>query len=156
MPSATVSRYSSQTISIVRPKNLLPMRLTVLTLSLLMWRIWWAPNNASKLQMGFNSAFKGLNSMLDSKRRTRLLVVRVTVDITGAATSGLCVCVCVSVCECVCECVCVSVCVCVCVYMLVLYRCEFKHSVRHQQEENTCCIYVPNTGYIGELFLQSL
>ena len=32
-----------------------------LTLILLTWRIWWAPNNASKLQMGFNSAFKGLN-----------------------------------------------------------------------------------------------
>jgi len=31
-----------------------------LTLYLLMWRIWWAPNNASKWQMGFISAFKGL------------------------------------------------------------------------------------------------
>ena len=31
-----------------------------LTLILLMWRIWWAPNNTSKWQMGFNSAFKGL------------------------------------------------------------------------------------------------
>ena len=31
-----------------------------LTLYLLTWRIWWAPNNASKWQMGFNSAFKGL------------------------------------------------------------------------------------------------
>jgi len=31
-----------------------------LTLILLTWRIWWAPNNASKWQMGFNSAFKGL------------------------------------------------------------------------------------------------
>ena len=31
-----------------------------LTLTLLTWRIWWAPNNVSKLQMGFNSAFKGL------------------------------------------------------------------------------------------------
>jgi len=31
-----------------------------LTLTLLTWRIWWAPNNASKWQMGFNSAFKGL------------------------------------------------------------------------------------------------
>jgi len=30
-----------------------------LTLILLTWRIWWA-NNASKWQMGFNSAFKGL------------------------------------------------------------------------------------------------
>jgi hypothetical protein len=25
-----------------------------------MWRIWWAPKNAIKWQMGFNSAFKGL------------------------------------------------------------------------------------------------
>jgi hypothetical protein len=25
-----------------------------------MWKLWWAPNNASKWQMGFNSAFKGL------------------------------------------------------------------------------------------------
>jgi hypothetical protein len=25
-----------------------------------MWKIWWAPNNASKWQMGFNSAFKWL------------------------------------------------------------------------------------------------
>ena len=31
-----------------------------LTLILLTWRIWWAPNNASKWQMGFNSEFKGL------------------------------------------------------------------------------------------------
>jgi hypothetical protein len=26
----------------------------------LMWKIWWAPNNASRWQMGFNSACKGL------------------------------------------------------------------------------------------------
>ena len=32
-----------------------------LTLILLTWRIWWAANNASKWQMGFNSAFKGLS-----------------------------------------------------------------------------------------------
>jgi hypothetical protein len=36
-----------------------------LTLTLLTWRIWWAPNNASRLQMGFNSAFKGLILPLD-------------------------------------------------------------------------------------------
>jgi hypothetical protein len=30
-----------------------------LTLILLTWRIWWAPNNASKWQIWFNSAFKG-------------------------------------------------------------------------------------------------
>ena len=33
----------------------------LLTLILLTWRIGWAPNNPSKWQMGFNSAFKGLN-----------------------------------------------------------------------------------------------
>jgi len=32
----------------------------VLTLILLTWKIWWAPSNASRWQMGFNSAFKGL------------------------------------------------------------------------------------------------
>jgi hypothetical protein len=31
-----------------------------LTLILPTWKIWRAPNNASKWQMGFNSAFKGL------------------------------------------------------------------------------------------------
>ena len=31
-----------------------------LTLILLTWRIWWAPNNSIRWQMGFNSAFKGL------------------------------------------------------------------------------------------------
>jgi hypothetical protein len=33
---------------------------TSLTLILLTWKIRWAPNNASKWQMGFNSASKGL------------------------------------------------------------------------------------------------
>jgi len=32
----------------------------LLTLNLLKWKIWWAPNNASRWQMGFNSACKGL------------------------------------------------------------------------------------------------
>jgi len=35
-----------------------------LTLILLMYRIWWAPNNASEWQIGFNSAFKGLISRM--------------------------------------------------------------------------------------------
>jgi len=30
-----------------------------LTLSPLLWRIWRSPSNASRYQMGFNSAFKG-------------------------------------------------------------------------------------------------
>jgi hypothetical protein len=34
-----------------------------LTLILLTWRIWWVANNASRWQMGFNSAFKGLNAV---------------------------------------------------------------------------------------------
>ena len=34
---------------------------TKLTLILLTWKIWWAPNNASHWQMEFNSAFKGLS-----------------------------------------------------------------------------------------------
>jgi len=36
-------------------------RYIFLTLILLAWRIWWAPNNANRWQMGFKSAFKGLN-----------------------------------------------------------------------------------------------
>jgi hypothetical protein len=32
----------------------------ILTLILLTWRIWWAFNNTSRWQMGFNSVFKGL------------------------------------------------------------------------------------------------
>jgi len=36
------------------------IKMFTLTLILLMWRIGWAPNNASRWQMGFKSAFKGL------------------------------------------------------------------------------------------------
>jgi len=36
------------------------LRVNDLSLILLTWRKWLAPNNASKKQMGFNSAFKGL------------------------------------------------------------------------------------------------
>jgi hypothetical protein len=34
-----------------------------LTFIQLTWRKWCAPNNASKQQMGFNSAFKGLKRL---------------------------------------------------------------------------------------------
>ena len=37
-------------------------KVTCLTLILLTWRIWRAPNNASRWQMGFNSVFKGLKT----------------------------------------------------------------------------------------------
>jgi len=36
----------------------------LLTLILLTWRIGWAPNNASRWQMGFNLAFKGLKKSI--------------------------------------------------------------------------------------------
>jgi hypothetical protein len=42
-----------------------------LTLILLTWRIWWAPNEASKWQMGFNSAFKGLKKWVTDDRKQR-------------------------------------------------------------------------------------
>jgi len=41
--------------------RLLVQRYTTLTLVLLTWRIWWASNNVSRWQMGFNSASKWLN-----------------------------------------------------------------------------------------------
>jgi hypothetical protein len=37
-----------------------PLYHVSLTLNPLTWKIWWAPNNASKWQMGFNFAFKWL------------------------------------------------------------------------------------------------
>jgi len=42
--------------------NRLVTNATSLTLTLLTWRIWWAPNNASRWQTWFNSVFKGLNA----------------------------------------------------------------------------------------------
>ena len=43
-----------------------------LTLILLTWRIWWAPNNASKWQMEFYSAFKGLISVTSNDSQVGL------------------------------------------------------------------------------------
>ena len=40
------------------------MESSIITLILLKWRIGWAPNNTRKWQMGFNSAFKGLNNKI--------------------------------------------------------------------------------------------
>ena len=44
------------------------LRVNDLTLILRTWRKWWTPNNASKWQMGFNSAFKGLRWPVAIKR----------------------------------------------------------------------------------------
>jgi hypothetical protein len=41
--------------------------MAVLTLNPLTWKIWWAPNNASKWQMGFNSGFKGLMTLSETQ-----------------------------------------------------------------------------------------
>jgi len=49
-----------------------------LTLILLTWRIWWAPNNASKWQMGFNSAFKGLISWTETILHLTTYILEVT------------------------------------------------------------------------------
>jgi len=38
----------------------LTMAVKILTVNPLTWRIWWALNNASRWQMGFNSALKKL------------------------------------------------------------------------------------------------
>ena len=40
------------------------LRVNDLTLNLLTWRKWLAPNNASRQQMGFNSGIKGLINVL--------------------------------------------------------------------------------------------
>jgi hypothetical protein len=48
--------YASSTLLFVQKMQ----TFWILTLILLTWRLWWA-NNAWKLQMGFNSAFKELN-----------------------------------------------------------------------------------------------
>ena len=52
------------------------VQIQILTLILLTWRIWWAPNNANKWQMGLNSAFKGLIPIHNAvyEKRNPLLV----------------------------------------------------------------------------------
>jgi len=50
-----------------------------LALYLLTCKIWWAPNNASRWQMGFNSAFKGLiylSQILRNLRSRKLLQIK--------------------------------------------------------------------------------
>jgi hypothetical protein len=62
-----------------------------LTLNPLMWKIWWAPNNASRRQMGFNPAFKGLkNSLLGCLVTSLQLNVseRLPIKILYAFSSG--------------------------------------------------------------------
>jgi len=44
-------------------RNLIRQKKLTLTFNPLTWKIWWSPNNASKWQIRFNSAFKGLNHL---------------------------------------------------------------------------------------------
>jgi hypothetical protein len=46
-----------------------------LTLTLLTWSISWAPNNASKWQMAFNSAFRGLSTTNEMQCYTVFFIV---------------------------------------------------------------------------------
>jgi len=60
--------YQNVELAIFHNSSFLNRRFTLqshtnLTLTLLMWRIWWAPNNASRWQIGFNLAFKGLKML---------------------------------------------------------------------------------------------
>ena len=57
-----------------------------LTLNPLTCKIWWAPNNASRWQMGFNSAFKGLNT---AQHVSGILMSIIRSLSTAVATSGL-------------------------------------------------------------------
>jgi len=75
-----------------------------LTLILLTLRIWWAPNNASKWPMGFNSAFRGLNAELNPIWHLLVLLgahyilhfsrIRVKVCAVMALANGLNYCAC--------------------------------------------------------------
>ena len=64
----------SMAITVTRTRhNVTSILPILLTLILLMWRIWWAPNNASRWQMGFNSAIKGLKEWKQGTCLTRNL-----------------------------------------------------------------------------------
>ena len=52
---------SSLPANLFNPNRIFLFTSYKLTLILLMWRIWRAPNNANKWQIGFNLAFIGLN-----------------------------------------------------------------------------------------------
>ena len=67
-----------------------------LTLTMLTWRIWWA-NNASKWQMGFNSAFKELKQV---PRGSQVIIWFHTniYCINSSLFAGICPCV---LCDCI-------------------------------------------------------
>jgi len=81
-----------------------------------MWRIWWAPNNANKWQMGFNSAFKELTVIANlniplrfykeryekSFKRLNILILFNILMLIKYKCTYISVYICVCVCVCVC------------------------------------------------------
>ena len=66
-----------------------------------MWTIWWAPNNASKWQMGFNTGFKGLSNKVPIpvvSRSKAWLWGRSPVRTAGSNPNGVWVCICCEYC----------------------------------------------------------
>jgi len=61
--SATCEQDSIRLVTALRLRNQISFAKRTLTLILLTWRIWRAPNNARRWQMGFNSAVKGLTDI---------------------------------------------------------------------------------------------
>ena len=78
------------------------LRVNDLTLILLTWRKWWAPNNASKQHMGFNSGFKGLirsSGIWSIPGDLCLFSYSIAISNSNALSSGIsCSAVCISVC----------------------------------------------------------
>jgi hypothetical protein len=65
IPLDLVQRFTATIAGTEKLRNVLCLyelfiQIVSLTLIPLMWRMWWGPNNASRWQMGFNAAFKGL------------------------------------------------------------------------------------------------
>ena len=52
----------------------------LLTLTPLTWKIWWVPNNASRWQMGFNWAFKGLKKELQTLKSLNCEISQYSVE----------------------------------------------------------------------------
>ena len=54
-----------------------PLSIMLISLShiLLKWRIWCAPNNATRWQIGFNSAFKGLKRIREAVHLARMVEI---------------------------------------------------------------------------------
>jgi len=58
----SLTNLHSNNLDVPNSASISKEKLLIITLILLTWRIWWAPNNASMWQMGFNLAFKELSS----------------------------------------------------------------------------------------------